>query len=208
MKKLFTLCIAFIVSLAVTAQSADGLEFVDSEGNVISSGSTVVRYAAPSLIGVVANSGISIKNTSSASKTCTVVCSVENMPSGYFQYCGSGGCVAMPVNYRIAKYPYSETRAMEPVTLESGKTRSTSSEWYPAKEGEYGSFNTIYSIDGGSEITVNFVYTESSSIAGVQAAEESEVTGYYTIGGQRLDRPQKGITIVRYSDGTSEKILR
>lgn len=36
----------------------------------------------------------------------------------------------------------------------------------------------------------------------------NRVVGYYTLGGVRLSAPQKGINIVRYSDGTSRKVIR
>ena len=58
-------------------------------------------------------------------------------------------------------------------------------------------------------ITVNYVYADPTGISNVNAPAEKEVVGYYTIGGQRIDKPQKGLTIIKYSDGTTKKkILR
>ncbi len=37
--------------------------------------------------------------------------------------------------------------------------------------------------------------------------DEIGITGYYTIGGQKLNAPVKGINIVRYSDGSTKKVL-
>ena len=34
------------------------------------------------------------------------------------------------------------------------------------------------------------------------------IIGYYDLNGHKLSKPQHGITIVRYSDGTTCKILR
>ncbi|MCI7424411.1 MAG: hypothetical protein MSS89_04175 [Prevotella sp.] len=34
------------------------------------------------------------------------------------------------------------------------------------------------------------------------------VTGYYSLDGQRLNAPAKGITIVRYADGTTRKVRK
>lgn len=39
------------------------------------------------------------------------------------------------------------------------------------------------------------------------ATRERTVTGIYTIGGMKLSAPQRGINILRYSDGTSRKVM-
>lgn len=39
------------------------------------------------------------------------------------------------------------------------------------------------------------------------AAAERTVIGYYNLQGQRIPQPQRGVNIIRYSDGTSQKIL-
>jgi hypothetical protein len=36
--------------------------------------------------------------------------------------------------------------------------------------------------------------------------ETNTVTGYYSLDGQRLNTPAKGITIVRYADGSTRKV--
>ena len=47
---------------------------------------------------------------------------------------------------------------------------------------------------------------------GIAAAEEQAeapaIVGYYDLSGRPLESPQKGITIVRYSDGTCKKIFK
>ncbi len=41
---------------------------------------------------------------------------------------------------------------------------------------------------------------------GVITSESAEITGYYTVSGQKVNTPQKGIYVARYSDGTTRKI--
>ena len=38
-------------------------------------------------------------------------------------------------------------------------------------------------------------------------AENATVVGYYTIDGMRLNAPQKGLNIVKMSNGTSRKVM-
>ncbi len=58
------------------------------------------------------------------------------------------------------------------------------------------------------------VWSEFSNILEIGAAgiegvstNEVEVIGYYTLDGKKLNAPQQGINIVRYSDGSSKKIV-
>ena len=37
--------------------------------------------------------------------------------------------------------------------------------------------------------------------------DSKEIEGYYNLNGMRIDRPGRGVTIVRYADGTTSKIL-
>lgn len=48
-------------------------------------------------------------------------------------------------------------------------------------------------------------YLTDTGINGVATSTSRKVVGYYTVNGQRLNAPQKGLNIVRYSDGTTEK---
>ena len=60
----------------------------------------------------------------------------------------------------------------------------------------------------GSTITV--LYTtdpNATGISGVTTTESREVVARYTLDGQLLSAPQKGINIVKYADGRTEKVL-
>ena len=212
MKRFSFFCLSLLMGIPIYAQSESGnaLEFVDSEGNVIESGSTVVcdKANVSSVFGTVTvHSGISVKNMTSIPVNCVVRCAVEDMPSGVFQICGFGGC--NPIGGRGVEYPCSgETTPNTPYTINGGQTVDTRSEWLQVQEGDYGSFTATYILEGYSTIFVKFVYADPTGISNSIVTKEKNVVGYYNINGQRLDGLQKGVNIVRYSDGTSTKILK
>lgn len=82
-------------------------------------------------------------------------------------------------------------------------------EWVPASDG---TTTVKISVQGSksmlpdSEITVNFVYS-STSIDGIQNNADNKVVARYSINGQLLDAPQKGINILKYADGRIEKVI-
>ena len=65
-----------------------------------------------------------------------------------------------------------------------------------------------YAVRGedASEV-VSFTYYIATGMDAVQTASQKVPTAYYSPNGQRLLRPQKGINIVLYEDGTTRKIV-
>ena len=59
--------------------------------------------------------------------------------------------------------------------------------------------------------TTHIVYGEAAAIlAGdglLNLAYETAAKAYYSIGGQRMDKMQRGLNIVRRSDGTVQKVM-
>lgn len=53
----------------------------------------------------------------------------------------------------------------------------------------------------------NIVEFDPTSIENINTAKDIKKTSSYTLDGQRLDHPRKGLNIVKYSDGTVRKIL-
>ena len=53
-----------------------------------------------------------------------------------------------------------------------------------------------------------FTYGTTTGIKQVDNEGANVVTGYYSLDGQRLNTPAKGITIVRYADGTTRKVRK
>ena len=53
----------------------------------------------------------------------------------------------------------------------------------------------------------NIVEFDPTSIENINTAKDIKETSSYTLDGQRLDHPRRGLNIVKYSDGTVRKIL-
>lgn len=214
MKKLFTLCIALLFSCV--AMNAQNFIFVDGEGNTIENGATLtmdqVSYKEDFVfnpdgsyeiiqVPMIPLSGVYIKNNSSESQSCKVTYNVTALPNGTFAACCAGNCSNLDSEGTIEKN----------ANADAGKTIdiSTDTEWVPASAGTTTvkiSAQGSKSMLPDSEITVNFVYS-STSVDGIQNNVDNKVVARYSINGQLLDAPQKGVNILKYADGRIEKVI-
>lgn len=55
--------------------------------------------------------------------------------------------------------------------------------------------------------TVKVAVTQSTGITGTQTSADIREIARYTIDGKRINQPQRGINIVKYSDGTVKKVI-
>lgn len=55
--------------------------------------------------------------------------------------------------------------------------------------------------------TVKVVVTQATGITGTQTSTDIREIARYTIDGKRINQPQRGINIVKYSDGTVKKVV-
>lgn len=55
--------------------------------------------------------------------------------------------------------------------------------------------------------TVNVTVTKATGITGTQTSADVREIARYTIDGKRINQPQRGINIVKYSDGTVKKVI-
>ena len=55
--------------------------------------------------------------------------------------------------------------------------------------------------------TVNVTVTQATGITGTQNTTDVREIARYTIDGKRINQPQRGINIVKYSDGTGKKVV-
>lgn len=214
MKKLFTLCIALLFSCV--AMNAQNFIFVDGDGNTIENGATLtmdqVSYKENFVfnpdgsyetiqVPMIPLSGVYIKNNSSESQSCKVTYNVTALPNGSFAACCAGNCSTVKSEGTIEKN--ADANAGKTIDI------STETEWVPAPDG---TTTVKISVQGSksmlpdSEITVNFVYS-STSIDGIQNNADNKVVARYSINGQLLDAPQKGINILKYADGRIEKVI-
>lgn len=215
MKKLFTLCIALLFSCV--AMNAQNFIFVDGDGNTIENGATLtmdqVSYkedfvfnpdGSYEIIQVpkISLSGVYIKNNSAESQSCKVTYNVTALPNGSFAACCAGNCSNLDSEGTIEKN----------ANADAGKTIdiSTDTEWVPVAAGTTTvkiSAQGSKSMLPDSEITINFIYDGTASIDGIQNNADNKVVARYSINGQLLDAPQKGINILKYSDGRIEKVI-
>lgn len=215
MKKLFTLCIALLFSCV--AMNAQNFIFVDGDGNTIENGATLtmdqVSYkedfvfnpdGSYEIIQVpkISLSGVYIKNNSAESQSCKVTYNVTALPNGSFAACCAGKCSNLDSEGTIEKN----------ANADAGKTIdiSTDTEWVPVAAGTTTvkiSAQGSKSMLPDSEITINFIYDGTASIDGIQNNADNKVVARYSINGQLLDAPQKGINILKYSDGRIEKVI-
>lgn len=215
MKKLFTLCIALLFSCV--AMNAQNFIFVDGDGNTIENGATLtmdqVSYKEDFVfnpdgsyeiiqVPMISLSGVYIKNNSAESQSCKVTYNVTALPNGSFAACCAGNCSNLDSEGTIEKN----------ANADAGKTIviSTDTEWVPVAAGTTTvkiSAQGSKSMLPDSEITINFIYDGTASIDGIQNNADNKVVARYSINGQLLDAPQKGINILKYADGRIEKVI-
>lgn len=215
MKKLFTLCIALLFSCV--AMNAQNFIFVDGDGNTIENGATLtmdqVSYKENFVfnpdgsyeiiqVPMISLSGVYIKNNSAESQSCKVTYNVTALPNGSFAACCAGNCSNLD----------SEGTKEKNANADAGKTIdiSTDTEWVPVAAGTTTvkiSAQGSKSMLPDSEITINFIYDGTASVDGIQNNADNKVVARYSINGQLLDAPQKGINILKYSDGRIEKVI-
>lgn len=215
MKKLFTLCIALLFSCV--AMNAQNFIFVDGDGNTIENGATLtmdkIGYKKDFIfnpdgsfevvqVPMIPLSGVLIKNNSAESQSCKVTFNVTALPNGSFAACCAENCS------NLDKEGTKEKNA----NADAGKTIdiSTDTEWVPVAAGTTTvkiSAQGSKSMLPDSEITINFIYDGTASIDGIQNNADNKVVARYSINGQLLDAPQKGINILKYADGRIEKVI-
>lgn len=64
---------------------------------------------------------------------------------------------------------------------------------------------------GGTTYGEEQIFTTKGSATGIDTAvvgqKKPEITGYYDLSGHRIDAPCKGVSIIRYSDGSARKVV-
>ena len=93
-------------------------------------------------------------------------------------------------------------------------------EWIPKSEDAWGtceatftlttlikkSFLDYTTVGKSSDITIRFINRDPSAINGVADNSAAKEVARYTVGGQRINAPVKGINIVKLSDGRTVKV--
>lgn len=231
MKKLFTLFAAVLLGSMVSfAQTDNSFQFVDAEGNVIADGTTWHVYDTEEdpTYGTIVPSGISVKSTVDSTSFCAVDYQVTQISGGIFQICFPVNCTS---HDKVTDLITTNSGEMAAGLVQDIKTEWVIRPNFPANSptatgtctatiqlktmrqiqtGEIFGFPTYdYELIGmGPKITIVFHNDGTTDgIDGVATENGAKVEAYYNLGGVRLGAPQKGLNIVKYTDGTTKKIV-
>lgn len=232
-KHLLTMALCLLMGSSAFAQ----VEFVDDvTGEIIPNGTTIVRNTIETPLeipGVGKNqqisSGLSAKNISSATVNVKSKLDVTDLPFGQLALCFPGDCWVNVGEYK-GSYPthkpvQSNLSADGPWTspnagsLGAGTSKSLQSEWVISNmgnctwDGSIGSFTATYSLLVNNAVvsTIKVLYTTDQNATGITDVKANsiskKVVATYNAAGQRVAPDTKGLNIVKYSDGTTKKVV-
>lgn len=237
MKKIFTLCFALFSAVTMFAQETKGMfEFATADGTVVPSGTVITKsdvedftdpedeYDTKQI-----STGLfvkPIKTDLNGEKICVKLrLNVERIDNGSIAFCllvncknaieegefeSNGGFVDklddLQTEWMIGndeethKAKYGEAKAK--LTLVVCRKKSLGKDQFGIEKFDY------EDIGESSTITVHFVYNEKSTgINGINNADAT-VVARYAADGTRLSAPQKGLNIVKLSNGKTVKYIK
>lgn len=201
LKKSFIL-LALMTTSMVYAQ--DYYVFTDKDGSVIENHATITRTdVEDDGFGIVLNSDLYVKNVAAPDNyQVTVTANITQLDNGAVQLCFPSNC-----------YSYSMVGTYggeEKTSIAMGNSKSIASEWLPVDYGECVVEYTAMSYQGifakdSHTVTVEYRYANP---AGVYQVSDGLTTGprqFYNLLGHRVRAVQRGLGIVRSSDGRVRK---
>ena len=212
MKRIFTLCFGLLAAFAVQAQSDFPVQFADASGNIIADGTTLdlAEFEVDIFGGIQMPSTLFVKNTSSSDVQIGGTYSINSISNGAFQTCFPVSCTQKT---SIGTY------TTDSGVLAGGALKDMQTEWFPDAEGacvvvyqlstfKQNPITKVWMVDKkGPTVTLNFTYNPAG-ITATEAAERVSRVEYYSLSGQRLQSPARGICVVKatYADGTTKSI--
>lgn len=237
MKKIFTLCVALFAAVSMFAQETKGMfEFATADGTVVPSGSVITKsdvedftdpkdgYDTKQI-----STGLfvkPIKTDLNGEKLCVKLrVDVEEIDHGSIAFCLLGNCSSAKkkgtyesnggfvdqlddlatewmIGYdeETGKAMYGEAKAK--LTLVACRKVSQGKDQFDIEQFKY------EDVGESSTVTVHFVYNEKSTgINGISNADAT-VVARYAADGTRLSAPQKGLNIVKLSNGKTVKYIK
>lgn len=221
MKKIFTLCFALLCAMTSFAQDeAKGMfDFCDKDGNVIASGSTITvdeledfGYAYLVNTGLYAKQNVKTYNGSPV--TVSLQLDIKRIDNGEVQYCFPGSCkIANNVGLHASDANQMAT-----------DIASIATEWSPAfdddenpLDGEVNMDLTLVACTGigdaavvigeSSTVTVNLISNSATGVKGITDNAAVTEVARFAADGSRLSAPQKGLNIVKLSNGKTIKYI-
>lgn len=237
MKKIFTLCFALFSAVAMFAQETKGMfEFATADGTVVPSGTVITKsdvedHTDPEegVDNMQIPTGLwikPIKTELNGEKLCVKLrVDVEKIDNGSIAFCLLGNCSSA-----IKKGTYESNGGFVDKLddLQTEWMIGTDEETYKAMYGEAKAKLTLVAcrkvsqgkdqfgvehfkyedVGDCSTVTVHFVYNEKSTgINGISNADAT-VVARYAADGTRLSAPQKGLNIVKLSNGKTVKYIK
>ena len=237
MKKIFTLCVALFAAVSMFAQETKGMfEFATADGTVVPSGSVITKsdvedHTDPEegVDNMQIPTGLfvkPIKTDLNGEKLCVKLCvDVEKIDHGSIAFCLLGSCSSamregtyesnggfveqlddLQTEWMIGndketeKAMYGEATAK--LTLVVCRKVSMGKDGFGVEQFKY------EDVGESSTVTVKFVYNEKSTgINGISNADAT-VVARYAADGTRLSAPQKGLNIVKLSNGKTVKYIK
>lgn len=237
MKKIFTLCFALFSAVAMFAQETKGMfEFATADGTVVPSGTVITKSDVEDFTDpeeemdnkqIPTNLFVKpIKTDLNGEKICVKLrVNVERIDHGSIAFCLLGNCMSatdkgkydskggfvdklddLQTEWMIGndedteKAMYGEAEAK--LTLVVCRKVSLGKDQFGIEQFDY------EDIGESSTITVHFVYNEKSTgINGISNADAT-VVARYAADGTRLSAPQKGLNIVKLSNGKTVKYIK
>lgn len=230
MKKIFTLFVALFCTVAMFAQDTKGMfEFADKNGNVVPNGSTLTKTEVEkSGKELQINTGLFVKpvkpELNGEKLGVKMRLEVENIDHGKIKYCPLGSCrVASEKGTFNSTIDFVKTlddlatewimgtdkegkalkgEATVKLTLVACKKVSLGFNDLDIEEFEW------QEVGDCSSVTVKFVYDGTTAINGVADNANATVVARYAADGTRLSAPQKGLNIVKLSNGKTVKYIK
>ena len=237
MKKIFTLCFAVFSAVTMFAQETKGMfEFATADGTVVPSGTVITKSDVEDFTDpeegeddMQIPTGLfvkPIKTDLNGEKICVKLrLNVERIDNGSIAFCLLGNCKNaieegefesnggfvdklddLQTEWMIGndeetdKAKYGEAKAK--LTLVVCRKVSLGTDKFGIEQFKY------EDIGESSTVTVHFVYNEKSTgINGINNADAT-VVARYAADGTRLSAPQKGLNIVKLSNGKTVKYIK
>lgn len=232
MKKIFTLFVALFCSVAMFAQDTKGMfEFADKNGNVIPSSTVLTKNEAEKSAGgdLEINTGLFIKpiktELDDEKLGVKLRIEIENIDHGTIQYCLLGNCRIATTKGTfesaggyVEKLDDLQTEWVMGVDEDSEEALTGTAtakltliacrRVYMGKDDFDVEQYKWDEVGECSSITVKFVYDGTTAINGVENNADATVVARYAADGTRLSAPQKGLNIVKLSNGKTVKYIK
>lgn len=230
MKKIFTLFVALFCTVAMFAQDTKGMfEFADKAGNVVPNGSTLTKTEVEkSGKRLQINTGLFVKpvkpELNGEKLGVKMRVEVENLDHGTIRYCLLSSCsVASEKGTFYSTSNFVETlddlatewimgtdkegkalkgEATVKLTLVACQKKSSGFDEFGIEQFEWEEKGDC------SSVTVKFVCDGTTAINGVTNNTNATVVARYAANGTRLSAPQKGLNIVKLSNGKTVKYIK